>query len=188
MNPYQSLEVLNPGNGSAAEYEFIGELIKRYAPGNVLVFSVGKDSSLWYSINAGGNTIFLENIRKWIRFSRKLTPEINILKVGYSTRRRDWKKLIDQNDRLQMKLPDYIKNTVWDVVFVDGPRGYNDKVPGRMQSIYSASRLRARHILVHDCDREVEKTYFKHFLGEPTTIIDKLFHREMEMKSSISFP
>ena len=35
-----------------------------------------------------------------------------------------------------MKLPDYVKNTVWDVVFVDGPRGYNDKVPGRMQSIY----------------------------------------------------
>ena len=82
MNPYQSLEVLNPGNGSAAEYEFIGELIKSYAPGNVLVFSVGKDSSLWYSINAGGNTIFLENIRKWIRFSRKLSPEINILKVS----------------------------------------------------------------------------------------------------------
>ena len=42
MNPYQSLEVLNPGNGSAAEYEFIGELIKSYAPGNVLVFSVGR--------------------------------------------------------------------------------------------------------------------------------------------------
>ena len=41
MNPYQSLEASNPGNGSAAEYEFIGELIKQYAPGNILVFSVG---------------------------------------------------------------------------------------------------------------------------------------------------
>src|SRR6056300_493013 len=125
MNPYQSLATSNPGNGSAAEYEFIGELIKQYAPDNVLIFSVGKDSSLWYSLNQGGNTLFLEDIRKWIRFSRKVSPEINVLKVSYSTRRKNWKKLLDQNDRLQMKLPDYIKNTVWDVVFVDGPRGYN---------------------------------------------------------------
>ena len=53
MNPYQSLATSNPGNGSAAEYEFIGELIKQYAPANVLIFSVGKDSSLWYSLNQG---------------------------------------------------------------------------------------------------------------------------------------
>ena len=80
-----------------------------------------------------------------------------------------------------MKLPDYIKNTVWDVVFVDGPRGYNDKVPGRMQSIYAASKLKARHVLVHDCDREVEETYFKQYLGQPTTVVDKLFHKEMNL-------
>ena len=68
MNPYQSLEASNPGNGSAAEYEFIGELIKQYAPGNVLVFSLGKDSFLWYSINEGGNTNYLQDTRKWISF------------------------------------------------------------------------------------------------------------------------
>ena len=182
MNPYESLESSNPGNGSAAEYQFIGELIKQYAPGNLLIFSVGKDSSLWYSLNLGGNTLFLEDIRKWIRYSRKVSPEINVLKVSYSTRRKNWKKLLGQEDRLQMKLPDYVKNTVWDVVFVDGPRGYNDKVPGRMQSIYSASKLKARHLLVHDCDREVEKTYFDQYIGKATTVIDKLFHKEMILK------
>ena len=182
MNPYQSLEASNPGNGSAAEYEFIGELIKQFAPGNVLVFGVGKDSFLWHSINESGNTLFLEDIRKWIRFSRKVNPEINVIKVGYTTRMKNWEKLLNKKDRLMMKLPDYIKNTVWDVVFVDGPRGYNDKVPGRMQSIYAASKLKARHVLVHDCDREVEETYFKQCLGQPTTIIDKLFHKEMNLK------
>ena len=182
MNPYQSLEASNPGNGSAAEYEFIGELIKQFAPGNVLVFSVGKDSFLWHSINEGGNTLFLEDIRKWIRFSRKVNPEINVIKVGYTTRMKNWEKLLNKEDRLKMKLPDYLKNTVWDVVFVDGPRGYNDKVPGRMQSIYVASQLRARHVLVHDCDREVEETYFKHYIGQPTTVIGKLFHRKMNLK------
>ena len=58
MNPYEDLEASNPGNGSAKEYEFIGELIKQYSPGNILVFSVGKDSSLWYSLNEGETLFF----------------------------------------------------------------------------------------------------------------------------------
>ena len=39
MNPYKSLEASNPGNGSAEEYKFIGELIKKYAPGVLLNIS-----------------------------------------------------------------------------------------------------------------------------------------------------
>jgi len=182
MNPYQSLAASNPGNGTAAEYEFIGELIRQYAPGNILVFSVGKDSSLWCTINQGGNTLFLEDIRKWIRYSRKISPEINILKVNYSTRRKHWKKLLGQDDRLQMKLPEFVKNTVWDVIFVDGPRGYNDKVPGRMQSIFSAAQLKTSHLLVHDCDREVEQVYFERYIGKPTTVIDRLYHQQRRIK------
>ena len=42
MNPYESLEASNPGNGSAAEYESIGELIKQYTPGNIFDFQCGK--------------------------------------------------------------------------------------------------------------------------------------------------
>jgi len=182
MDPFEELVRLNPGNGSASEYRYLGSLIQKYSPGNVLIFSVGKDSSLWMKLNKHGNTLFLEDVRKWVRFSRKISPEINIIKVNYSTRRRNWKKLLGQDKKLQMRLPDYVKNTVWDIVFVDGPRGYNDKVPGRMQSIFSAAKLKTRHLLVHDCDREVEKVYFTEYIGAPTNIVEKLYHKEFKFE------
>ena len=130
-----------------------------------------------------GKTSSEEVVKAHLRRIKEVNPEINVIKVGYTTRMKNWEKLLNKKDRLMMKLPDYIKSTVWDVVFVDGPRGYNDKVPGRMQSIYVASRLRVNHILVHDCDREVEETYFKQYLGQTTTVIEKLFHKEIREKT-----
>ena len=180
MDVYEQLVNFNPGNGSVAEYKYIGSLIKKYSPGNILIFSVGKDSDLWIKLNKEGNTVFLEDVRKWIRFSKNVNPEINIIKVNYRTRRKNWRKLLGQDKRLQMRLPNYIKNTVWDLIYVDGPRGYNDRVPGRMQSIFSAAKLKTRHLLVHDCDREVEKVYFTEYIGAPTNIIDKLYHKEFK--------
>ena len=81
MDPYEELVSLNPGNGSVSEYKYLGSLIQKYSPGNVLIFSVGKDSSLWMKLNKQGNTVFLEDVRKWIRFSRNITPDINIIKL-----------------------------------------------------------------------------------------------------------
>ncbi len=178
MDLYEKLVKTNPGNGSVNEYRYLGALIEKYAPGNLLVFSVGKDSNLWMTLNKNGNTVFCEDVRKWIRFSRKITPEINVVKVNYRTRRKQWEELLGQDHKLQMRLPDFVKNTVWDAVFVDGPRGYNDKVPGRMQSIFSAAQLKTRNLLVHDCDREVEKTYFTEYIGKPTHVVEKLYHKE----------
>lgn len=181
MDLYQELVKNNPGNCSLKEYRYIGSLIQRYSPGNILIFSVGMDSKLWMKLNENGNTVFLEDVRKWIKLSKKASPEINIVKVNYSTRRKNWKNLLGQIKKLQMRLPEYIKNTVWDLVYVDGPRGYNDKVPGRMQSIYSASQLKTRNLLVHDCDREVEKNYFIEFIGAPSKIVEKIFHKEYKL-------
>ena len=64
MDPYEELVSLNPGNGSVSEYKYLGSLIQKYSPGNVLIFSVGKDSSLWMKLNKQGNTVFLEDVRK----------------------------------------------------------------------------------------------------------------------------
>ena len=51
-----------------------------------------------------------------------------------------------------------------------------------MQSIFSASKLKTRHLLVHDCDREVEKVYFNKYIGTPTNIVDKLYHKEFKFE------
>ena len=81
MDPYEKLVSLNPGNGSASEYRYLGSLIQKYSPGNVLIFSVGKDSSLWMKLNKQGNTVFLEDVRKWIRFSRNIAPDLSLIHI-----------------------------------------------------------------------------------------------------------
>jgi len=77
-----------------------------------------------------------------------------------------------------MGLPVEITDCNWDIIYVDSPQGYRDSDHGRMQSIYSASKLNHTHILVHDCDRALERSYFNEYIGEPTTIEGKLFHKE----------
>tara|TARA_B100000963_G_scaffold359752_1_gene388061 strand:- start:1266 stop:1493 length:228 start_codon:yes stop_codon:yes gene_type:complete len=74
-------------------------LTKGFALGNILVISVGKDIWLLYSLNKAGNTLSLEDIRRWIKFSIKSSPEINVLNVSYSTPRKNCRKLLE-NDYL----------------------------------------------------------------------------------------
>lgn len=175
---FQELVDKNPGNCSLREYQYLGGLIWCNKPCNLLIFSIGNDSPYWIKLNSGGNTLFLEDSAKWIQHIKGEIPKIQIEKVKYTTKRRHWRRIIDRPKKLQMVLPEEVQNTFWDIIFIDGPRGYNDKKPGRMQSIYSSSLLNYRHILLHDCDREVENVYFRKYIGEPTYTIDKLFHKE----------
>ncbi|MCY4162590.1 MAG: hypothetical protein OXE77_12095 [Flavobacteriaceae bacterium] len=174
---FQALVDSNPNQCSLKEYEYIGRLIKEYSPGNVLVFGAGRDGPYWIKINHGGQTWFFENDRRWIRKVRKMNPDILIEKVKYTTKRREWKKIIDNPQKLTIKLPNIAYQLNWDVIFIDAPRGNKDKRPGRMQSVYTASKLKYKHILLHDCDREVEREYFLKYIGKPSHIVDKLYHK-----------
>lgn len=174
---FQELVNINPDNCSVEEYLYIADLIHDFSPGNVLVFGTGYDSPYWIKLNDGGHTYFLEDNHEWINYTKNERPDANIITVNYHTQRKHWRKLIDQPDKLWMNLPDYIVKTNWDLIFIDAPRGSNRKTPGRMQSIYSASQLSYKHILVHDCNRRVERVYFNNLIGEPDHIIGKLFHK-----------
>ena len=176
---FQKLVNSNPNNCSLQEYEYIGDLIHRHSPSNILVFGVGHDSSYWIKLNSGGATWFLEDNFKWADRVRKRIPDIQMKMVTYSTRRRQWRRIMDQPEKLCMNLPDILPELYWDVIFIDAPMGANGRTPGRMQSIYSASKLNYRHILVHDCNRTVERKYFKKFIGEPDHIINKLYHKDL---------
>ena len=50
----RSLVESNPGQASEAEYTLVHDVIAQHAPCNVLVFGVGRDSSLWIDTNEGG--------------------------------------------------------------------------------------------------------------------------------------
>ncbi len=160
----------NPGQLNQEEYLFVAKTLSRRSPCDLLVFGVGRDSSLWIDINEGGRSTFLESDSGWIERVRSECPPIDVRLVHYGTKRRDWKTLLQADPRkLRMDLPPDIAASSWDIIFVDAPPGYRDTHPGRMQSICTAARLAHQHppadVLVHDCNRTVERVYTDRFLG-----------------------
>jgi len=167
----------NPGQATLDEYRLLRDRIVANAPGNVLVFGVGRDSRHWIEANAGGRTVFLEDVPEWIEAAREAVPDIDVVRISYSTRRFLWKWYVRRPEaRLGVEtLPERIRETAWSLIFVDGPQGQSWKRPGRMQSTWEAASLARSHggpvdVLVHDCHREVESTCSDLFLGEETLV------------------
>lgn len=165
----------NPGQGTVEEYRYLYDLIVERAPCRLLIFGVGKDSKMWVAANAGGTTEFVEHELEWIGMTRKQIPGVIVHEVTYKTKRKHWKKMLDRTDDLLMQdLPASVTDTAWDIIYVDSPQGGNDRRPGRMKSIYTASRIAARgkqtDVVLHDCDREVERVYGDKYLGEDNLV------------------
>lgn len=169
------LVVANPHQLSRSEYRYLAELIRARREARLLVFGVGRDSPLWLWVNRGGRTVFLESSARWARTVAERIPGIPICPVRYGTRRSRWQELLEGDPaELRLELPPAITETTWDVIFVDAPTGYDDRCPGRMKSIYAASEL-ARHrdavdVVVHDCDRPVERAFCDRFFGDDVLV------------------
>ena len=134
---------------------------------SLLVFGCGKDSVFWEKINRNGTTAFLEDNPEWLEAARRGLERAEAYLVHYRTRRPDWTMLMSAPSRLELDLPTAISSRLWEVILVDGPAGYDDDQPGRMKSIYAASRLVAPGgcVFVHDCDRQIEREYAERYLG-----------------------
>lgn len=171
----------NHGQCSEREYALIVQELRSQPSCNFLVFGVGNDSKLWLEINKGGKTVFLEDQLDWIQTVKSTVGEhLDIRKVEYRTDISEWKEIVDNRERLLLDLPGDIINTDWDLIFIDSPMGFRSTgVPGRMQSIYTASQLKCHRYILHDVDRIVEKTYGEIYLGEMVNHIDKmnLYHK-----------
>ena len=169
--PILDLVERNPGQCTVEEYTKSWNTIVELAPCNVLVFGVGWDTPMWLDANRDGRTVFLESNTKWIAQIRSEAPAAEILPVRYTTRRFLWRWLMRRPSRLMLDLPAEVKDTEWDVILVDAPKGTSWRSPGRMQSIYTASVLASgwcgeTHVLVHDCHRAVEAAYSDEYLGD----------------------
>ncbi len=141
-------------------------------PMNLLVFGAGNDSAFWKTANAGGRTVFLEDDPSWFERIRKDHPDLEIHRVTYGTRVDEWRKLMDQPEKLELNLPADIRETAWDIALVDGPQGYAPEKPGRMKSIFEASRLvkPGGSVFIHDSEREVEREYGERYLGKGSIV------------------
>ncbi|MFA5155570.1 MAG: polysaccharide biosynthesis domain-containing protein [Patescibacteria group bacterium] len=155
---------------SAGEIYAVQAAIK--APANFLVFGLGYDSELWHQANPGGRTVFLEDDPEWFEKIKKESPRLEAYLIKYTTRIDDWRELLEQPEKLSISLPPAIAAGCWDLILIDGPAGWQSGQPGRMQSIYLASRLikPGGDVFVHDCDREVENRYADKYLGRQNII------------------
>ncbi|CAJ1787880.1 unnamed protein product [Sphenostylis stenocarpa] len=178
------------------------DVLQSLAPCNFLVFGLGHDSLMWDSFNPRGTTMFLEEDPKWTLFALQRFPILHADTVHYSTRLSDAKALINSYKRdcatvshplkgdwqcmlALSNLSNDVYDRDWDVIMIDGPRGYFSAAPGRMAVIYSAAMMaRGRkksgvtHVFLHDVDRDVEKHYAKEFLCMKYRVggIRKLWH------------
>jgi glucuronoxylan 4-O-methyltransferase len=162
------MKMANKVHLSAEEIKAIASVVKEKAPCKFLVFGLGNDSLFWSRINRRGKTVFIEDNLSWFYIIKGRNPGMEGYLVEYGTRRREWKELLNTPDMLLLALPDEVECEKWDVILVDAPNGWDDLTPGRMKSIFMASRLvgEGGHIFVHDCDRQVEKIYCDRFLGD----------------------
>jgi uncharacterized protein (TIGR01627 family) len=137
-------------------------------PKNFLIFGLGNDSVFWHNQNKGGRTVFIEDNPYYYNSVLAQNSDIEAYLVNYQTQAFQWQDLLNNEESLCLDLDTTITSIKWDVILVDGPNGYNPSTPGRMKSIYMASKLsqKGSHIFVHDCERFIEETYANKYLGE----------------------
>ena len=166
----RELVARNPGQATFEEYKLVHDVVLARAPCAMLVFGVGRDSRLWLDANAGGSTVFLEDVAEWAAFARREIPGVVVHDIRYRTRRFMWPVLRRWPSLLRMTdLPPGVTGRAWDVLLVDAPRGTRWYKPGRMKSIHAASELARRggraDVFVHDCHRMVEAEASDQLLG-----------------------
>lgn len=162
----------NPGQMTVDEYGEIATEIENRRGSNVLVFGCGRDSPLWVRANQPGRTIFVESAQRWAQHAYEAIKAeglvlglANIQLATYRTKLEDWQK--DLNTDLSIEgLKMFPKD--FDVIVVDAPPGAGKNAPGRLQSVYEASRRVAPGgvVFVHDMSRLVERECTKTLLVE----------------------
>lgn len=191
------------GNSTAsmpgADVRAIAAVLRRRAPCSLLVFGLGAETPLWRALNHGGRTVFLDENQYYVSHLEGRHPGLEAYDVAYTTTVREFPDLLDSaraargaecrpvqnllfsDCRLAINdLPNQLYDVSWDVILVDGPRGYTASSPGRMSAIFTAgvlARTRAGEgvktdVLVHDYEREVERACSREFLCEENRVVE----------------
>jgi hypothetical protein len=138
------------------------DVLNRSNP-KMLVFGLGYDSALWYNAT-NCNTFFVEDNKKFIEMNDEINKD-KIVYYKYDTKVADG--LLSKVKHKYVEPPTYLlENGSYDIIFIDGPAGWNMKCPGRVLPIFWCEKLLnvGGTVYIDDANRDLEKRAIENFL------------------------
>ncbi|KAK1422043.1 hypothetical protein QVD17_24890 [Tagetes erecta] len=186
---------------SQTDIEQVTDVLKQCtSPCNFLVFGLTRETLLWNALNHYGRTVFIDENRYHAAYMEEKHPEIEAYDVQYTTKISELNELVTSvreqahNECRPVQnllfsdckiglndLPNQLYELDWDVILVDGPRGYWPEGPGSISAIFTAAVLarskkggnHKTHVFVHNYMREVERVSSEEFLCKENLIKSK---------------